>query len=211
MAYAIEIAPEPEQPLEIPTFTLFKRVYGVIVAGTAGGLMLLLARSQPSRGHEIGYAMAALLFWWALYFALQPRVKVRLDAFGIEFADLTWSAFFLFPRHHVFWRDVLDIETRRIVSKYGWYFRTRVKVCLPESPKATRRFTVTSRQAGYYEFLRRLNLHLTASGATVRGLGIDPAEFHAASRRLIATQLKLVAWLVVTAAGLALVVWLTNR
>jgi len=28
---------------------------------------------------------------------------------------------------------------------------------------------------------------------------------------LIATQLKLVAWLVVTAAGLALVVWLTNR
>ena len=207
----IATSPEPEAPLEIPTFTLFKRVYGVIVAGTAGGLMVLLARIEPSRGHEIGYGLGAVLFWWALYFALQPRVKVRLDARGIDFVDFTWSAFFQFPRHRVVWRDVLDVETRRIASRYGWYFRTRVKVSISNSERAIRGFTVTSRQSGYYEFLCRLNLHLEASDATVRGLGIDPTEFHAASRRMIAGRLKGLVWLALIAAVLVLAVWLTRR
>lgn len=208
-AFATE--PESDAPLEIPSLTPFDRISGTLVVGLAGGLFAFLAFAQQSRGHEIGYLMSGVFVWWALYIASLPRVKVALDPVGIEFADMSWAIFFRYPRYRVAWHDVVDVGSRTVASRYGSYIETRVKVKISEVPLETRRFAVTSKDPGYYAFLKQLKNHVDPSAIPVGGMGIEPTEIRAAAGQIFQSKLWLLAGLFISALVLVVIAYFTRR
>lgn len=193
--------------MHVLSASLGARVYGALVPAAGGGLMLWLAISQPSRGHEIGFVFALVMFWWAACTATTPRVKATLDSDGLEFVDTRWAFLFRTQRLRVAWRDVLEIASRTVASRYGSHIRTRIKVRVCEVPERTRWFSVTNRNPGYYAFLGALNARVDAARVPVGGLGIEPGTIRGEAQRILRSQIKLV--LILAAIGVALMILAT--
>jgi hypothetical protein len=201
MRSQLAIESEPQAPVQVLSGSLGARVVGTLVPAAAGGLMSWLAVAQPARGHEIGFLFALVMFWWAACTATTPRVKATLDADGLEFVDYRWAFLFRTPRCRVPWRDLLEIASRTVASRYGSYIRTRIKVRVCEVPERTRWFPVTNRNPGYYAFLAALNARIDAARVPVGGLGIEPGAVRGEAQRILRSQLKLV--LIFAALGIA--------
>ncbi len=172
MEPAYEVEPSEGGTLEIPTLRMFDRVAGIVVILAGGVVFVSMALGEPSSAHALGYFGGAGCLWWAIYYASLPGIKVALDPTGIEFADLSWSAFLRFPRYRVAWHDVVEVGSRRVSTKYGSYIEAQVKAKI--SPDATRQFSVTSKDPGYDTFLTMLKEHVDASAIEVKGMGIEP-------------------------------------
>ena len=211
METAVARAHGDDEDLVIESMALFERTYGVTILSAIAVLFVALAVFNPTRGHEIGFVVAGLNAWWALYFWLLPRVSAVVGPDGFEFLDMRLACLFRYPRYRVAWRDVLDIESHTIFSRYGNYVVTRVKSRVSEVPEIVRSFTITSRRPGYYEFLRRLQEHIEPADVTVRGLGIEPIAIRAAARRLIALRLRYLMFLGVASVVLVILAWLRQR
>ena len=211
MRSAFATEPESTDRLEIPSLRLFDRVSGIVVVGAAGALFAFLAFAQQSRGHEVGYLVSGAFVWWALYFASLPGIKVALDPVGIEFADMSWAIFFRYPRYRVAWRDVVEIGSRTVASKYGNFIETRVKVRISEVPLATRRVAVTSRDPGYYAFLKQLKAHVDPSAVAEGGMGIDPGEIGVVDGQISYSRLQLLLGLFIGSLLLVGIAYITRR
>ena len=177
--------------LEIPSLRTFDRISGATVVAAAGGLFALLALAQTAPGYQIGYVMAGASLWWALYIACLPRIKVALGPDGIEFADMSMAIFFRHPRHQGTWRDVVEVSSRAVASKYGSYIETWVKVRVSGAPLETRRFSVTSKDPGYYAFLKALKDHIDPSALAAGGMGIEPDEMRTVAGQMFQGRLWL--------------------
>lgn len=188
-AFATEY--ESGDRLEIPSLRPFDRISGTLVVAASGGLFALLALAQTGPWHLFGHVMAGASLWWALYIAFQPRIKAALGPEGIEFADMSMAIFFRHPRHQVAWRDVVEVSSRAVASKYGSYIETWVKVRISGAPLETRRFSLTSRDPGYYAFLNALKDHIDPSALAAGGMGIEPDEMRTAAGQMFQSRLWL--------------------
>jgi len=202
------IAQDQPAPVEVLSAPLAARVYGTLVPAAAGALVLWLA---ITRGHEIGYVFALVMFWWAACTAAEPRVKATLDADGFEFADLRWAFLFRTARVRVAWRDVIEIVSRTVASRYGAYVRTRIKVRVCEVPERTRWFSVTNRNPGYYAFLAALNARVDLARVAVGGLGIEPGAIRGEAARILKSRLKLLAIFFALGIAATILAYFTRR
>jgi len=205
------IAQDQPAPVEVRSAPLAARIYGTLVPAAAGALVLWLAITQRTRGHEIGFVFALVMFWWAACTAAEPRVKAALDADGFEFADLRWAFLFRTARVRVAWRDVIEIVSRTVASRYGAYVRTRIKVRVCEVPERTRWFSVTNRNPGYYAFLAALNARVDLARVAVGGLGIEPGAIRGEAERILKSRLKLLAIYLAIGIAAMILLYFTRR
>ena len=154
--------------------------------------------------------MSGACVWWALYLVSLPAIKVALDPSGIEFADMSWGAFFRFPRHRVAWRDVIEVGSRRVVMRTDRYVQTRVKVKISEVPLAIRGFSVTSKDPGYRAFLQMLSDHGQAAAIPVPRAQSGPIEGRAATPEIISSKQWFFAYLLLIPVG-AVFGWFLHR
>src|SRR5258706_6144412 len=189
MEPAYEVEPSEGGTLEIPTLRMFDRVAGIVVILAGGVVVVSMALGYRSSAEALGYFGGAGCLGWAIYYASLPGIKVALDPTGIEFADLSWSAFLRFPRYRVAWHDVVEVGSRRVSTKYGSYIEAQVKAKI--SPDATRQFSVTSKDPGYDTFLTMLKEHVDASAIEVKGMGIEPVVMPKATNAAFPTRLQL--------------------
>ena len=104
---------------------------------------------------------------------------------------MSMAMFFRHPRYQVVWRDVVEVSSRAVASKYGNYIETWVKVRISEALLETRRFSVTSRDPGYYRFLKALKGHIESSTLPAGGMGIEPDAMRAAAGQMFQNRLWL--------------------
>ena len=205
MEPALDVDPAKGGTLEIPSMSEFDRVAGNVIALVAAALLAVLAIALPYPGHEVGYIVSGACVWWAFYLVSLPKIKVALDPSGIEFADMTWGAFFRFPRRRVAWRDLIEVRSRMVVMRRDRYVQTRVRVKISDMPLTTRGFSVTSKDPGYYEFLKMLRDHGEGPGTET-----EPFEERAATMEIFSSKQWLVVYLLAILVG-AVLSWFTYR
>jgi hypothetical protein len=167
--------------IEVRVFTLLERVFIATIWVALAAFCYWLTWTRTPHNPWMGYALGALFFYVALYWMRAPAVMVRADDAGMTYADMRLGAFLVFGEGRAAWTDVLGVDTRQRSSRYGTYLRTRVTV-RGEGGAGKRRFTVTSRSAGYVPFLAALHAHTHGTATAMQGLGDDPAQAQAALR-----------------------------
>ena len=170
-------------PLRVTTLSRALRVYMVTVFGLGGGFFIWLAWSEPSHGHEMGYALGFVMLWMALWAALRPEYAVVVTDSGFEYADERYGLLLYFPRRHAVWSDVTRVDTRMIRGRYGHWLRTRIWVRDAESGSGTRRFSIRSRAAGYTAFVDLLAARIAGQPVEMTGYGLDTQRAIADDRR----------------------------
>ena len=160
-------------PIRVRTVSRWLRVYMVVVFGVCGGFFALLAWHQPSRGHEMGYALGFVMLWMSAWAAVRPEYAVEVTNGGFDYTDERFGFVLYFPRRHANWPDVTRVDTRVIRGRYGHWLRTRVWVRDAESSSDTRRFSVRSSAAGYQEFIDLLTARVSGQPVEMTGYGLD--------------------------------------
>ena len=188
--------------LEIHGIHPLLRAYTVLVWACFGTFMIGLALRFPSTGHTFGYLLGGSCLWAALYWWRVPDVRVTLRPGGMDYVDTSLGALMRFPVRHAAWSDVVAVETRPVVSRYGSYLATRVTVRDSRNPKRTRLFAVTSRHDGYTRLLDALAAHTAEGTMEMRGPGVRSARVHHEMWQIMGGQFKLIAGFLLAAGAL---------
>jgi hypothetical protein len=178
-------------PIEVRAMPLMSRVFAVGIWIACAAFCYWMAYTQVSKDPWIAYALGALCFYVALYWMRAPNLLVRTDDAGMTYADTRLGMFLVFGEGRAAWTDILGVDTRQESNRSGTYLRTRVTV-RGEAGQGKRRFTVTSRAAGYVPFLEALHAHTGGTAAAMLGLGDDPARAQAALRGIASMRIKMV-------------------
>jgi hypothetical protein len=205
----MDSVPRSGEPFDVVFLRPSLRVASVLACAVTAAFFAWLAWTQPSRGHEFGYALAALCAWLTLYWVRVPanRVSVRDD--GFEWTDTRFAALLSFPRRTARWADVTAVDTREVASRYGTFVRSRLTLRTEDG--ATRRVDVSSRDEGYGRFLDLLAARTAGRPLETRGMGVEAATVRQALHGIRSGQLRTVVGFVLLAGALVLIAFLTRH
>ncbi len=144
------------EPVEVRQVSPLYRTFIVLAWIGIAAFFEWIAYRNSGPGHWIGYVMAGVSFWVALYWLRAPGVIARADDTGITFADTRLGLFFVYGAGRAAWTDVLGVDTRHRTTRAGTYLRSRITV-RGEGGTGKRKFTLTSRCAGYAAFMEAVH------------------------------------------------------